>query len=1191
MSSKEEKSCDIAVVGVGSIFPGATNKNEFWNDIYLGIDRITDVPKTHWNVEEYFSPNPNERDKTYAKRGGFLPFVEFNPLDFGIPPNSLTATDTGQILALLVAKQTLEDYADEKDDLKVSRERVSVILGTTGATELITDMASRMERPKWFKAMLEEGVSKELAETISQKVSTLYPEWQESTFPGLLSNVIAGRIANRLNLKGTNFVADAACASSLAALQFSINQLVLNQSDLVITGGVDTLNTIFMYMCFSKTPALSKSGSCKPFSHDSDGTLIGEGIGMVALKRLADAEAHGDKIYAVIKGLGSSSDGIGKSIYAPSSEGQSRALKKTYEAAHYSPHTVELVEAHGTGTKAGDLCELESLHSVFHSESKSKFCALGSIKSQIGHTKAAAGIAGLLKTVFALHHKVLPPTIKVERPHSILQSPKSPFYINTESKPWVRDTSHPRRASVSSFGFGGSNFHVTLEEYKGRNKRKKIRSFSSNFYLFASQTKQGLLEQLSVLSETAQYTPHHKCRLAIVVKDRKELVGKLERARQLLLGNERSFSKEGIYFSSDAIPGKIAFLFPGQGSQYTGMGSQLARSFDAAREVWDEVADVKLEGTEEKLHQIVFPPSFFSEEEKNSHTEKLKQTEWAQTAISVCSISFLKLLRDFFGINADYYLGHSLGSLTALSASGAFSFKDLVRFSRRRGLLMSQKGDKNSGMLAVGASHVICEPLVYEKKRVCVANMNSPDQTVLSGNLEDLKEIAESLSKKKINSRFIPVSAAFHSSKMESVHKDFFSYINNISFNDLKTPVVSCMDLKEVSRETLAKTLADEITAPVKFMPAILDLYKKGVRVFIEVGPKSVLTKLSRRILREQQDVLILAIDENELDSVYGLWNLLAQIFVAGVNIDLKKFYEEFEAEKEKLQKNASFGVQINGANLRPHGDSKALALEKTISPANNQENYKERASMDSRKPIHHISQDSFVSRFELAKQLQIETARLHSEFQKTLKDTHLAYIKSSEQCFSMLLGSLESPQQNEWSWNDHKADISEKKQKEIYLSSPAKTETFEEAAPENDSFVFSNLSASSTHEVKASEPVHIPVLKAETVVEAPVKVERVESKSPSEEIILNVIGEKTGYPLELLRVDMSLDTDLGIDSIKRVEIFSQLAEKIPEAASIEPQVMNKLVTIEEIVNFFDGRENSQLAKKKLLQSFPTLSV
>src|SRR6266536_2856222 len=403
----------IAVVGVSALLPGSTDVDGFWRSVVSGRALVGDVPETHWLVEGYYDPDPKAPDKTYGKRGAFLDPVAFDPMAYGIPPNQLSATDTTQLLSLMVADRVLRDATGGRLN-ELDRDRVSVILGTA-PLELLATMASRLQRPVWRKALVDSGIPAESADAICERIADHYVPWQEATFPGLLTNVVAGRIANRFDLHGTNLTTDAACASSLAALGAAVAELTLERSDLVLTGGVDTMNDITMYVCFSRTPALSPTGDCRPFSAEADGTMLGEGLVMFALKRLADAERDGDQVYAVVRGIGSSSDGRGTAIYAPMPSGQVRALRRAYEAAGYGPDTVELVEAHGTGTRAGDAAEIASLREVF-GESDVPWCALGTVKSQIGHTKAASGAAGLVKAVLALHHRVLPPTIKVQRP-------------------------------------------------------------------------------------------------------------------------------------------------------------------------------------------------------------------------------------------------------------------------------------------------------------------------------------------------------------------------------------------------------------------------------------------------------------------------------------------------------------------------------------------------------------------------------------------------------------------------------------------------------------------------------------------------------------------------------------------------------------------------------------------------------
>ena len=316
--------------------------------------------------------------------------------------------------------------------------------------------------------MAEAGVPAAMAEDAAARIAESYVPWQENSFPGLLGNVVAGRIANKLDLGGTNCVVDAACASSLSAVHLAALELQAGRADVVVTGGADTFNDIFMYMCFSKTPALSPTGDARPFDAAGDGTILGEGIGVVVLKRLSDAERDGDRVYAVVKGIGSSSDGKGNAIYAPSAAGQVKALRNAYRLAGVSPDTIELVEAHGTGTRVGDGVEISALTDVYRAAASAgaPWCAIGSVKSQIGHTKAAAGAASLIKAVLALHFKTIPPTIKVTDPVEPLRAADSPFYVSGQKRPWLSLPAHPRRAAMSAFGFGGSNFHAVLEEYR-----------------------------------------------------------------------------------------------------------------------------------------------------------------------------------------------------------------------------------------------------------------------------------------------------------------------------------------------------------------------------------------------------------------------------------------------------------------------------------------------------------------------------------------------------------------------------------------------------------------------------------------------------------------------------------------------------------------------------------------------------
>jgi acyl transferase domain-containing protein len=331
-SRMKKNNCPLAIVGMSCLFPKADGLQAYWANIKNGVDAITPIPAgSHWNAADYFNADPKAPDQTYAQRGGFLSPVQFNPMEFGIAPKDVEATDTTQLLSLVGAYQALVNAgyaAGNTAGREFDRDRTSVILGVTGALELVIPLGARLGHPHWRRALKDAGVDSETAEDVVQRISDSYVGWQENSFPGLLGNVAAGRIASRLDLGGTNCVVDAACASSLAAIHLASLELAAGRSDMVITGGVDTFNDIFMYMCFSKTPALSPTGDCRPFSDAADGTLLGEGLAMIALKRLSDAERDGDHVYAVIRGVGTSSDGRSKSVYAPVPEGQARARRR-----------------------------------------------------------------------------------------------------------------------------------------------------------------------------------------------------------------------------------------------------------------------------------------------------------------------------------------------------------------------------------------------------------------------------------------------------------------------------------------------------------------------------------------------------------------------------------------------------------------------------------------------------------------------------------------------------------------------------------------------------------------------------------------------------------------------------------------------------------------------------------------------
>lgn len=644
------RDCPIAITGVATLMPGSLTFRDFWRHIWEKRDFITDVPKEYWEIEDYFDPNPKARDKTYCYRGGFLNHTDFPAVEFGIPPKMLSDIDTTQLLSLIAAQHVLAQ-AQRKTETPV--EDISVILGATGGTKLFCESASRLEYPKIMKAMRKVGIDETKIKEVVDLYAAQFADWTENTFPGLLINVITGRITNRLNLGGENCVVDAACASSLAAISYGIDKLLIGNTKMVISGGVDTSNAIPMMMCFSKTPALSPTMDIRPFSKDADGTLLGEGIAMIAMKRLSDAEKDGDEIYGVIRGIGRSSDGRAKSIYAPSPEGQQRALRRCYDDAEYSPETVELVEGHGTGTKAGDKSEYETMCEIFTTNTRGNYCAIGSAKSQYGHTKGAAGAVGISKIIGSLVNRVLLPTIKADNPIDV---EGTAFFVNTECRPWFKNDNHPRRAGVSAFGFGGTNYHITVEEYTGKNKPKKIAPFT-----IIPLSGDIVSEQSAIEEKRQAHYIMSECNDMLMGEYSEKFDASAAQKAVLVADNAAS---ETLEFIQKGIAPVLSL--PKQFNVFG--GAQISCTFDCARMYWEALPA--------NIRQIVYPvlpPQGMLDESYNIHFENFLKTIFKHFGIDVTFAS------DGAPVPADASLSWFLKTLGQISISStSVTFKPLL---------------------------------------------------------------------------------------------------------------------------------------------------------------------------------------------------------------------------------------------------------------------------------------------------------------------------------------------------------------------------------------------------------------------------------------------------------------------------------------------------------------------------------
>ncbi|MDA0698636.1 MAG: SDR family NAD(P)-dependent oxidoreductase, partial [Chloroflexi bacterium] len=1129
---------------------------------------MQEIPATHWLVDDYYDADPKAPGKTYSKHGAFLKDVQFDPVAYGLPPNVLPATDVAQLLALLLARQVLEDCSGGQI-AKLKLDTTSVILGVASATEMISSMSGLLSQPMWLEGMRSAGIPEPQVQEAVRRITALFPEWNENTFPGCLGNVVAGRVANRFNLGGTNCVTDAACASSLAALHMGIGELQLHSSDRVITGGVDALNTIFMYMCFSKTPAMSPTGHCRPFADNADGTMMGEGGGMLVLRRLADAERDGDQIYAVIRGLGASSDGRSKSVYAPRPEGQTLSLQRCYALAGYAPDTVRLVEAHGTATAAGDLCEATALKEVFAAANpeRRQWCALGSVKSQIGHTKGAAGSAGLVKVALALRHQVYPPTANVDAPNPELGFADSPLYLSTKARPWIQATAEPRRGSVSSFGFGGTNFHVTVEEYRGAAAAPRVRAFNAEVWLASAATAAELADCVAAWRKTGEaefergarssqqgFDAAAVCRAAIVAKSAEDLSAKsaklLERLQNQKPGAQPAI--DGVSYALDARPAGAAgvvFLFPGQGSQSVGMAAELPMHFAPAMEVWEQLESLALLGAE-RLCDVVYPPPAVDMAEAARQEQQLRSTENAQPALGTVSLAYLAVLAAA-GVQPELTGGHSFGEIVALHAAGVLERNDCLRLSRKRGELMAEVSRVHPGAMTavVHPAEKLAALLTGELASCVIANYNSPQQSVVAGPLLVIERLEALLAKDKVVFRRLPVATAFHSVAVSPACEPLQKFLGGIKFGKPRLPVYNNTSAAPYAGDAKAmrSMLAAQLAQPVQFAQQLQQMQAAGGRIFIEVGAGAVLSGLVRQTLGEAATVIALNPAGQPAD--VGLLSGLARLAVAGVPVNWDFLWNGYRAPVPEPKLSAA-ALPVGGYNIgRPYPPPSGVKTAPVLESA----------------PVMQLTQVSAAPAAAVhapaggtlqtaapapAAGGSAAVARAHEVFMRTMSDAHRAFLET--------VGGVRLPA----------ADTAVAAQAAVpaapvrAMAAPPAMQARAMAAPP--------AMPVPVRAVQAAPVAAAPVITAPQPAAAPASAAHSSAFDSARviEIVLQTVADKTGYPREMLEPPMLLEADLGIDSIKRVEILSAVQKQLPGLPPVDAKVMGGLQTLAAISEY-----------------------
>jgi acyl transferase domain-containing protein/phosphopantetheinyl transferase len=922
----------IAIVGMACLYPGAPDVDAYWANILGKVDAMSDPPPEAWDPDVYWDPEFTDVDKSYVRRGGYLgSLASFAPLRYGIPPVAVGG-EPDQWLSLQVASAAMAD-AGATDLPEEIRRRTSIILGKgtylNGGNALAIQRTLVVGQTMELIAKLHPEHSEEYLTELREALQAQLPPLSPETVAGLIPNIVVGRIANRLDLMGPAYTVDAACASSLVALQHACDDLAAGEADLVLTGGAQVWMPLATLNLFCRLGALSRRERLAAFDASADGTLLGEGIGMVVLKRLEDAVADGDRVYAVVRGVGVSSDGRGMGVMAPRIEGEELALRRAYERAGVEPQTIGLLEAHGTGTPVGDVTEVQALTRVFGPRGGELLprTALGSVKTMISHTIPAAGVASVIKTALALHHKVLPPMLNVTTPNPKLELEKTPFYLSTETRPWIHGGAEPRRAGVNAFGFGGINAHAVLEEFTGDAVTPVAHAvpWECEVFLLEGASAAELAERAGELAAAVAGEPDFTLaelsaslaaeldavraerpqRLAIVADSFADLHAKLEAAIAKLKDPscKRIKTAKGTYYESEPLgyDGKVALVFPGEGSQYTNMLADLCLHFPEARAMFDRLDRLYADHRRGfVISDYVYPRPAFTDEERAAAEARLNELDLAVESVLTANGAVYEVLRRLVP-RIDAVVGHSTGEHSAAMAAGALDLHvdaDLAAFCH--GLndsyaAASHRQDvPRAELLSVGAGTEDVGPIVAEVGGdLYLAMDNCPHQVVLVGAPEPVAQARELATSRGFVCETLPYDRAVHTPLFEPIAADLRSIFALLPIRPPSVPLWSCTSAAPHTHEPseIRDLLVEHWTSTVRFRETVEALHNDGFRVFIESGARGNLTAFVEDILRGRPSVAIAA-DVRRRSGTAQLCHLVAILAAHGVELSPGYLFE-----------------------------------------------------------------------------------------------------------------------------------------------------------------------------------------------------------------------------------------------------------------------------------------------------------
>jgi enediyne polyketide synthase len=880
----------IAIVGIGLRYPDAASTEDLWNNILAGRRAFRRLPDERMNQADYYSPDQNAPDRFYASKAAVLRDFEFDRLKYKVAGSTFRSTDMTHWLALDVAATALAD-AGFPDAAGLPRQATGVVIGNSLTGEFARANLMRLRWPYVRRtlaaALGAKGWDDDETSAFLRDLEPVYkapfPAIDEDTLAGGLANTIAGRICNYFDFGGGGYTVDGACSSSLISIATAAKALVSGDLDVCLAGGVDLSIDPFEVIGFAKTGALATS-EMKIYDKDSNGFWPGEGSGIVVLMREEDAIARDLRIYASVTGWGISSDGKG-GITRPEAAGHRLAISRAYGRAGYGVETVSYFEGHGTGTALGDATELEAIGSARrNSDPNARRAAISSLKGNIGHTKAAAGVGGLIKAALSIHHQVIPPATGHFAAHPKLTGDDPALYVPSEPELWPDD--QPVRAGVSAMGFGGVNTHIALELAPGATRRTALsrdtaalsggRQDAELLLLDAPDTL-ALRERVAGLADLAPALSFAEVadlaatlagqltggavRAAIVTTSPDDLTAKLDRLRTLLdEGGEHAFTADGVYLDHRTKAPRIAYLFPGQGSGRGSVGA-IRRRFAAAEAVFRQ-ANVPTGGD-----QVA--------------------TQVAQPRIVAGSVAALRVLTSL-GIDADVAVGHSLGELTALAWAGAIGGADVLRLATVRGQVMATASEGGGAMASLATTPERAQRL-FDGEPVVIAGFNGPKQTVIAGEAGVVDGVCERARAAGITANRINVSHAFHSPLVEPAAEAMTDRLAEFTFSTPARAVASTVTGELLESGTdLRALLRDQVVRPVRFHEAAATAVD-GADLAVEVGPGRVLAGLLRDI---SPDTPVLSVDTDS-QSLTSLLSVVGAAFVLGSAVDTEALFAD----------------------------------------------------------------------------------------------------------------------------------------------------------------------------------------------------------------------------------------------------------------------------------------------------------